>query len=61
MKPPAGRITLGGRVQAPGGRQGEVASERLIASNGAWKYVVTFDDGGSAEYLDFELKRVESA
>jgi hypothetical protein len=61
MKPPAGRITVGSRVQAPGGRQGKVVGERLIASNGAWKYAVTFDDGGSAEFLDFELKRVESA
>lgn len=61
MKPPAGRITIGSRVQAPGGRQGRVVGERLIASNGAWKYAVAFDDGGKAEYLDFELKRVENA
>ena len=61
MKPPAGRITVGSRVAVPGGREGKVVGERLIASNGAWKYAVTLDDGGSAEYLDFELKRVESA
>jgi hypothetical protein len=60
MKPPAGRIAVGSRVRAPGGRQGEVIGERLIASNGAWKYTVAFDDGGNAEFLDFELKRVES-
>ena len=61
MKPPAGRITVGSRVAVPGGREGKVVGERLIASNGAWKYAVTLDDGGSAEYLDFELKPVASA
>lgn len=61
MKPPAGRIAVGCRVRAPGNREGEVVGERLIASNGAWKYTVAFDEGGKAEYLDFELKRVENA
>jgi hypothetical protein len=61
MKPPAGRITVGSRVLAPTGQQGKVVGERLIASNGAWKYAVTFDDGATAEFLDFELKRVEHA
>jgi hypothetical protein len=61
MKPPAGRITVGSRVAVPGGREGKVVGERLIASNGAWKYAVAFDDGDTLEYLDFELKPAASA
>jgi hypothetical protein len=58
MKPPEGRIRVGERVHAPGGRTGQVVGERLIQSNGAWKYVVKLDDGSTVEALDFELKRV---
>lgn len=61
MKPPAGRIGVGDRVQVPGGRQGRVVAERLIASNGAWMYTVALDDGTSVEFLDYELRRLESA
>jgi len=60
MNPPAGRLQIGDRVEAPGGRRGRVTAERLIASNGAWRYAVTLDDGTSIEHFDFELKRVES-
>jgi hypothetical protein len=45
-------------VVVSGGRQGRVLTERLVASNGAWKYAVAFDDGGTGEHLDYELKRV---
>ena len=55
MNPPAGRIQVGERVTVPGGRQGLVVGERLIASNGAWKYVVALDGGETVELLDFEL------
>lgn len=58
MKPPEGRIRVGEHVAAPGGRAGRVVGERLVQSNGAWKYVVALDDGGTVEALDFELKRV---
>ena len=44
MRPPAGRITVG---------------ERLIASNGAWRYTIALEDGGTVEHFDFELKRAE--
>jgi hypothetical protein len=57
MEPPAGRITIGELVEVPGGRRGRVVAERLIATNGAWSYTVALDDGGSAEHLDFELRR----
>jgi hypothetical protein len=60
MRPPAGRIAVGDRVQVPGGRPGRVVGERLIASNGAWSYTVAVDDGGTSEHLDFELRRLES-
>ena len=60
MEPPAGRIALGDRVQVPGGRPGRVVGERLIASNGAWRYAVALEDGGTVEHFDFELKRVEA-
>jgi len=61
MKPPAGRIGIGDRVQVPGGRQGRVVAERLIASNGAWMYTIALDDGATVQHLDFELRRLESA
>ena len=60
MQPPAGRIVLGDRVQAPGGHAGRVVGERLIPSNGAWRYAVVLDDGSTVEHFDFELKRVET-
>jgi len=60
MEPPAGRIALDDRVEVPGGRRGRVVGERLIASNGAWRYAVALDDGGRIEHFDFELKRVEA-
>jgi len=61
MDPPAGRIAIGDRVQVPGGRRGRVTSERLIASNGAWRYAVALDDGATVEHFDFELTPVEAA
>ena len=61
MRPPAGRVQIGERVQVPGGRRGRVVGERLIASNGAWSYTVALDDGGTAEHFDFELKPAERA
>jgi len=61
MQPPAGRLAIGDRVEAPGGRRGRVVAAGLIASNGAWRYTVALDDGGSAEYLDFELRRLAGA
>ena len=61
MHPPAGRIAIADRVHVPGGRAGRVVGERLIASNGAWKYSVALDDGGTVEHLDYELKRIERA
>jgi len=30
MRPPAGRIAVGDRVEAPGGRRGRVVAERQI-------------------------------
>jgi hypothetical protein len=61
MRPPAGRVQIGERVQVPGGRRGRVVGERLIASNGAWSYTVALDDGGTVDNLDYELRRVEGA
>ena len=61
MEPPAGRIRIGDRVEAPGGRRGRVTGERLIVSNGAWRYTVALEDGTAAEHFDFELKRLEAA
>ena len=61
MQPPAGRLTIGDRVEAPGGRVGRVVRGELIASNGAWRYTVGLDDGTTADYLDFELRRVPGA
>jgi len=57
MNPPAGRIQLGDRVTVPGGRVGRVVRERSVHSNGAWRYVVELDGGGSSEFLDYELKK----
>ena len=57
MRPPAGRIQIGEHVAVPGGRRGRVVGERLIASNGAWRYTVVLDDGGTVEHFDYELKR----
>ena len=57
MKPPAGRIQIGEQVTVPGGRRGRVVGERLIATNGAWRYTIALDDGGTVEQFDFELKR----
>ena len=61
MKPPAGRVQIGDRVVAPGGRQGRVVEEQLIVSNGAWQYTVALDDGATVRHLDYELKRVAPA
>jgi hypothetical protein len=58
MQPPAGRIAIEDRVQVPGGRAGRVVGERLIATNGAWAYVIALDDGGIVEHFDFELRRL---
>jgi len=60
MQPPAGRVQIDERVEVPGGRRGRVVAERLIATNGAWSYTIALDDGGNAEHLDFELRRVEA-
>jgi hypothetical protein len=61
MHPPAGRVKVGDRVVAPGNRQGDVMSERQIATNGAWVYVVRFADGSSREHHDFELRPASAA
>jgi len=58
MNPPAGRIQIGDRVAAPGGRTGRVVKERYTLSNGSWRYTVELDGGGTAEVLDFELKKI---
>lgn len=58
MNPPAGRIQIGDRVEAPGRRIGKVVREKLMISNGAWRYGVQLDDGSTIEHLDFELKKL---
>ena len=58
MKPPEGRINLDDTVVVPGGRRGRVTAERQLVSNGAWRYVVTLDDGDTAEHFDYELRQV---
>ena len=58
MNPPAGRIQIGDRVEAPGRRSGRVVSEQLTISNGAWRYGVKLDDGSTIQHLDFELKKL---
>ena len=55
MHPPAGRLKIGDRVRVPGGAVGHVVAEHLLATNGAWRYTVALEGGGSAEHLDFEL------
>ena len=60
MNPPAGRIEIGDRVVAPGGRSGRVVGERLLASNGAWRYTVELDGGGTVDALDFELRKTSA-
>ena len=61
MQPPAGRLAIGDRVEAPGGRRGRVVAGQLIATNGAWRYTVALDDGGTVDHFDFELKRPDTA
>ena len=58
MEPPAGRLAVGNVVSVPDGRHGRVVGERLIASNGACRYDVALDDGGTIELFDFELKKL---
>jgi len=57
MHPPAGRIRIGDRVTVTGGRPGTVVAETLFGTNGACRYTVQLDDGGTVERLDFELTR----
>jgi hypothetical protein len=57
MNPPAGRIQVGDHVTVPGGRAGRVVKERLVVSNGSWRYVVELDGGGAVELLDYELTK----
>ena len=59
MKPPAGRIRIGDRVEVPQGGRGRVVGERLVASNGAWFYTVTLDGGATVERPDYELRRLD--
>lgn len=61
MLPPQGRIAVGDRVRVPDGRAGRVIRERLIHSNGAWKYLVALDDGGALEQFDYELRPLGGA
>jgi len=56
MNPPAGRIKVGDRVTVDG-RAGHVVHERLMVSNGSWRYVVELEGGGSVEALDYELQK----
>jgi hypothetical protein len=60
VRPPAGRIAVGDRVQVPDGGRGRVVGERLIAPNGAWRYTVALEDGSTVEHFDFELRHVEA-
>ena len=60
MKPPQGRIKVGWRVRTADGRRGEVLAERLVVSNGAWYYVVVFDDGTRQEIADYALWHLHS-
>jgi len=59
VEPPAGRIRVGDRVEAPGGERGEVVSEAIIATNGAWRYGVRLPDGSLREFFDIELRRLD--
>jgi hypothetical protein len=58
VEPPAGRIQIGDRVEVPGGQQGDVVTEALIPTNGAWRYVVRLQDGSTREHFDVELRRL---
>ena len=58
MNPPAGRIRVGDRVTVPGGGAGRVVRERLVASNGSWRYTVELDGGGTLETLDYQLTKI---
>ena len=58
MQPPAGRIQIGDRVEVPGGRRGRAVGEEVIHSNGAWRYTVALEGGGTAEFLDYQLRRI---
>ena len=61
MRPPAGRLRIGDRVEvAPEGR-GRVVGERLVASNGAWFYTVALEGGATVERPDYELRRLDGA
>ena len=57
MRPPAGRLCIGDRVEVPQAGRGRVVGERLVASNGAWFYTVALDGGGTVERPDYELRR----
>jgi hypothetical protein len=56
VNPPAGRIQVGDRVTVAG-RTGRVVREGLTVSNGAWRYVVELDGGGTVEALDYEIAK----
>jgi hypothetical protein len=58
MNPPAGRIQLGDRVTLPDGHAGRVVGERLVVSNGAWRYRVELDGGVAVERYDYELTKI---
>ena len=59
MKPPAGRLRIGDRVEVPQEGRGRVVGERLVAPNGAWFYIVTLDGGATVERPDFELRGLD--
>ena len=60
MRPPAGRIQIGDRVEVPAAGRGRVVGERLVASNGAWFYTVALDTGATVERPDYELRRLDA-
>ena len=39
------------------GTDNSAMMDALAHSNGAWRYVVELDGGGSSEFLDYELKK----
>jgi hypothetical protein len=47
---------VGDRVTV-GGRAGRVVQEQLTVSNGAWRYVVELDGGGTVAALDYEIAK----
>lgn len=61
MNPPAGRIQIDDRVTVRDGRSGVVVGERLVASNGSWRYDVALDDGSRVDALDYDLRKVTAA